>query len=388
MTIATEITCDPFEVQFDDAAVADLRSRLRATIWPDQLPGTGWEYGTDLTYIRGLCDHWANQFDWDGFRSRANAHPQLITEIDGERIHAVHARSPEPHALPLIISHGWPGSIAELWDVIGPLSDPRAHGADPADAFHVIVPSLPGYGFSGPTRQRGIDAAAIAARFDKLMAGLGYTRYVAQGGDWGALITTDLARQHPDRVAAIHLNLLNCPAPPRDERLDGVTDAELQDLAAMRRFQAEESGYQAIQATKPQTVAYGLTDSPAGLAAWIVEKFRTWSDCDGEPDSTFTRDRLLDNITVYWLTRTINSSMRLYFETIGPGRAEPPSRVTVPTGHARYPGEIYKAPRAWAERWFPITYWVDMPRGGHFAAMEVPDLFVADVRSFFRQYRP
>jgi len=388
MTGPSEFNQEPFVVEFDDASVDDLRARLRATIWPDQLSDSGWEYGTDLAYIRELCDHWAERFDWDRFRGRANAHPQMVTEIDGERIHAVHARSPEPDALPLIISHGWPGSIAELWDVIGPLSDPRAHGADPADAFHVIAPSLPGYGFSGPTRHRGINAAAIATRFASLMQGLGYDRYAAQGGDWGALITTELAHQHPNRVTAIHLNLLNCPAPPRDRLFDGVTDAERDDLARARRFQAHETGYQAIQSTKPQTVAYGLTDSPAGLAAWIVEKFHTWSDCHGDLDSLLTRDRLLDNITIYWLTRTINSSMRLYYETIGPDRAKPPSRVTVPTGHARFPAEIYKAPRAWAEAWYPIDHWVDMPRGGHFAAMEVPDLFVADVRTYFRTHRP
>ncbi len=383
----TDDRLHPFEVEVEPADVDDLRRRLRNTIWPDQLDDTAWVYGTDLDTVRSFCEEWAERYDWDGFVVRANAHPQVLTQIDGERIHAIHARSPEPDALPLIITHGWPGSVAELWDVIDPLTDPRAHGGDPADAFHVVAPSLPGYGFSGPTRSRGIDVAAAAERLHVLMGRLGYDRFVAQGGDWGSVVTTRLAHQQPDRVLGIHLNMLVVPAPPEEERFDGLDDADLAQLARGQQFRTEGTGYQAIQGTRPQTLAYGLTDSPAGLAAWILEKFHAWSDCGGDLDSAFDRTRLLDNLSIYWLTRTINSSMRLYYETIGLGGPSGPVAVTVPTGHARYPGEIYLSPRAWAERWYPIVHWVDMPRGGHFAAMEQPELFVDDVRAFARRFR-
>lgn len=383
-----DATLQPFEVAVSEQDIADLRARLLATRWPDQLPSTTWEYGADLDTVAELCGYWADGYDWDGFRARANAHPQVLTEIDGERIHAIHARSPEPDALPLIITHGWPGSVAELWEVIGPLSDPAAHGGDPADAFHVVAPSLPGYGFSGPTRQRGIDPAAIATRFDTLMGRLGYDRYIAQGGDWGSIVTSQLARLRPQRVAAIHINLMIVPAPTDPDALVGLTEAERRGIERGHKFRAEETGYQAIQGTKPQTVAYGLNDSPAGLAAWILEKFRTWSDCGGDLESVFNRDRLLDNLSVYWLTRTIGSSMRLYFETMDPGARRPSEPVTVPTGHAVYPGEVYHTPRAWAQRWYPIVHWTEMPRGGHFAAMEVPELFVDDLRNFAKAFRP
>jgi pimeloyl-ACP methyl ester carboxylesterase len=379
----TDTSLRPFRVTVAPEDITDLRDRLARTRWPDQLPGSGWTLGTDRSYLQALCRHWAEAFDWSLFEERFNRFAQFVTDIEGQSLHFFHVRSPEPDALPLLISHGWPGSVAEFLDVLGPLSDPRAHGADGADAFHVVAPSLPGYGFSGPTNRAGVDIAQIAEWFDVLMTRLGYDRYVAQGGDWGALITARLGADHSNHVMGIHLNMLPVEPPPREERLTGVSEDERAGLERNRRFRQEETGYQAIQSTKPQTLAYGLNDSPAGLAAWIVEKFRTWSDCDGDVERSFTKDRLLDNISVYWLTGTIGSSVRLYQEN-------PPGHfpaVTVPTGHSSFPGEIYQVPRAWAERRYRITSWTTPARGGHFAAMEVPDLFVDEVRTYFRALR-
>lgn len=269
--------------------------------------------------------------------------------------------------------------------MLGPLSDPAAHGGDPADAFHIVAPSLPGYGFSGPTREQGYDAETIATIFATLMERLGYDRYFAQGGDWGGLITALLGANHADVAEAIHMNMLFVAPTSLDEPMAMLDEQGKADYQETKEFRRHEIGYQEIQSTKPQTLAYGLTDSPAGLAAWIVEKFRTWSDCDGDVETSFGRDRLLENVSVYWLTRTINSSMRLYYET--DARAAIPDSVDVPTGHGRYPAEISKTPRSWAEEVYDIVYWNDMPEGGHFAAMEVPDLFVEDVRAFFRGFR-
>ncbi len=377
----------PFRVAASDAAIADLRDRLSRTRWPDQLEGSGWDYGTDGFYLRGLCDYWAQSFDWQAFEDRFNRFPQFTTEIEGQRVHFFHVRSPEPDARPLILSHGWPGSVAEFLDVLGPLSDPAAHGGDRRDAFHVVAPSLPGYGFSGPTRERGYDSRRIAKTFDSLMGRLGYGRYFAQGGDKGTKISILLGATYPERVPAIHLNLVSAPPLDPSNPRQGLTAEEGTELDRVAEFMRCESAYQQIQRTKPQSLAYGLTDSPAGLAAWIVEKFRAWSDCGGEVENSFSRDRLLDNISVYWLTGTIGSSMRLYYEDHGPGRDVPLPPVKVPVGHAHFPAEIITCPRRWAAAKFNITRWTNMPRGGHFPAMEVPDLFVGDVRAFFRDHR-
>ncbi|HXY91628.1 MAG TPA: epoxide hydrolase [Acidimicrobiia bacterium] len=379
------LTFEDFSVTVDDAVVDDLRTRLARTRWPDQIPGVGWDYGTDRAYLQELCEYWRDQFDWRAFEARCNAYPQVVTTIDGQRIHCVHARSPEPTARPLIVSHGWPGSVAEFFEIIGPLVDPASYGGDPADAFHVVVPSLPGYGFSGPTHERGWHGVRVAQAFGALMAGLGYERYYAQGGDWGSLVTTALGALFPEQVAAVHVNLLIATAPEGRDPTDGLTEADQARLADMQHFVAQETGYQAIQSTKPQTLAYGLTDSPAGLAGWIVEKFRTWSDCDGDVERSFTKDRLLDNISIYWITGTINSSTRMYYETIGGGGFASVPPVTVPFGHTVFRGEIYNAPRAWVEDRYDIVYWNAAERGGHFAAMEVPDLFVDEVRRCFRR---
>jgi microsomal epoxide hydrolase len=377
----------PFRVAVTDDEIADLKHRLSRTRWPDQIPDSGWEYGTDSGYLRRLCDYWAGSFDWRAFEGRFNRFPQFTTEIDGQPIHFFHVRSPEACAAPLLLSHGWPGSVAEFLDVLGPLSDPAAHGGDPADAFHVVAPSLPGFGFSGPTHERDFDSRVIARSFQRLMLGLGYERYFAQGGDKGTRISMLLGAGYPQHVKAIHLNLVSAPPPDLADPREGLTADEIAELDRVEAFARTEFAYQQLQRTKPQSLAYGLTDSPAGLAAWIIEKFRSWSDCGGDIERSFSRDRLLDNVSLYWLTGTINSSMRLYYEDHGPGKPDVLPRVDVPVGHAHFPAEIIACPRRWAEAKLNITRWSIMPRGGHFPAMEVPELLVPEIRAFFRPYR-
>jgi microsomal epoxide hydrolase len=371
----------PFRIHVDETVLDDLRQRLSRTRWPDQLPEAGWDYGTELGYLRELCEYWRTSFDWRAVERRLNDLPHFVVEIDRQRIHFVHVRSREPQALPLILLHGWPGSFVEYLQTIGPLADPVAHGGEAADAFDVVVPSLPGYGFSGPTVERGVDARGIAGILAELMGRLGYDRYVAQGGDWGARVTRALATIDVEHLAGIHLNTFT----PRPEDPTALA-AKGERVWEMPR---SERGYQAIQATKPQTLAYGLTDSPAGLAAWIVEKFRAWSDCGGDIERSFTKDELLTNITLYWVTGTINSANRLYYEEgIGSPAADthyPP--VSVPSAFACYPGDISRPSREWVERSVNLVHWTEQPRGGHFAAMEEPELFVADVRAFARKLR-
>ncbi|MDP9435613.1 MAG: epoxide hydrolase [Actinomycetota bacterium] len=376
---------EPFAVAVAQSVLDDLSARLRATRWPDALPGSGWDYGTDLGYLRDLCRTWADGFDWRRQEARLNAWPQHVTEIDGARLHYLHARSPHPGALPLLLTHGWPGSVVEFLSVLGPLVDPPAHGGDPADAFTVVCPSIPGYGWSGPTRERGWDVRRVARALAALMAELGHDRYGAQGGDWGGIATAHLGVLDAAHLVGIHLNMANAPRPRGD---DSTLDAQEQaDLADMRAFKARETGYQAIQGTKPQTLAYALNDSPAGLAGWVVEKFRAWSDCGGDVESVVDRDDLLANLTTYWVTGTAGSAARLYYETFCALPVMPTQRVEVPTAVARFPREIYRPPRAWVEAAFDLRRWTVMPRGGHFAALEQPDLLVEDVRAFFRDLR-
>jgi microsomal epoxide hydrolase len=377
----------PFHVEVADERIADLRGRLARTRWPDAIDGSGWTYGVDADYLRELCRYWAEDYDWRGFEARFNAHPQYVTEIDSQPIHFYHVRSPEPGATPLILSHGWPGSVVEFHQVMAPLADPRAHGGDPADAFHVVAPSLPGFGFSGPTQESGWNSRRIARAFGELMVRLGYDSYFAQGGDKGTLISMLLGAFFPERVTAIHLNLLPVIPPDRPDPTVGLSEEDLAALAANAQFAAEGTGYQLVQRTRPQALAFGLMDSPAGLAAWLVDKLRAWSDCGGDVERSFSRESLLDNISLYWLTGTIASSMRIYFEDHGPGRQLPLPPVMVPIGHAVFPAEILKTPRAWAEERFRIVHWRNMPAGGHFAAMEVPKLYVEELRGFFRGFR-
>jgi microsomal epoxide hydrolase len=375
----------PFRVEVEEKVLEDLRQRLAATRFPDQIEGTTWELGTDLAHLKELVAFWRDRFDWRAAEARLNAFPQFRTHIDGQWIHFHHVRSRHEGALPLLLLHGWPGSVVEFLDVIGPLTDPEAYGGRAADAFHVVCPSLPGYGFSEPTRTRQWDVQRMADAFAALMARLGYARYGAQGGDWGSLITTQIGLRDAAHLAGVHVNMpLAVPQPDRAE----LTPGEQADLGAMALFEAQETGYQRIQGTKPQSLGVALNDSPAGLAAWIVEKFRNWSDCGGDVERSFTRDQLLANVTVYWVTQTITSSMRLYYETFQGGRfGFTTGKVEVPTGVARFPKEILRFPRRWVERHYHVTRWTEMPRGGHFAAMEEPELFVEDVRAFFSTVR-
>jgi pimeloyl-ACP methyl ester carboxylesterase len=370
---------EPFEVHVDDRVLDDLRDRLERTRLPDQIEGTGWEYGMPADYLDELVRYWRASYDWRVHERRLNQLDHFRTAVDGQPVHFVHARSRHAGARPLLLTHGWPGSIVEFLDVIPRLTDPEAHGGRPEDAFHVVAPSLPGYGFSGPTCTRGWGVNRIAAACTELMRRLGYERFGAQGGDWGAQVATALGARHAEHCAAIHVNM---PIADRPEDSSPLTDEEQADLAAMRAFQREETGYALEQATKPQTLGVALNDSPAGLLAWIVEKFRTWSDCDGHPEHAFTRDDLITNVMVYWVTGTITSSARLYWERQH-ADTEPLARVEVPTGVARYPREILRYPRSWVERRYDVTHWAVMPRGGHFAAMEQPDLFTEDLRRFF-----
>lgn len=371
---------EPFRIAVDDEVLDDLHERLVRTRFPDQLEGAGWEYGMPVDVLRDYVSYWRDEYDWRAEEARLNELPQYRTEIDGQPVHFVHARSSHEDARPLLLVHGWPGSIVEFLDVIPRLTDPVAHGGEASDAFHVIAPSLPGYGFSGPTRERGWDAWRIAEVFAELMARLGYGRYLAQGGDWGSQVVTRVGVIDPDHCAAIHLNLVVARTPKEPVEL---TEAEQADLAAMASFMGEETGYMQEQSTKPQTLGVALNDSPAGLLAWILEKFRTWSDCDGELEAVYTRDQLITNVMTYWVTETATSSARLYREFMKATRRAP-EYVGVPTGIAVYPKEVIRFPRAWVERAFNVTHWAELPRGGHFAAMEQPDLFVDDLRTCFR----
>ncbi|HEX9553781.1 MAG TPA: epoxide hydrolase [Streptosporangiaceae bacterium] len=378
---ATEIR--PFRIDIPQADLDELRARLESTRWPDQVPDSGWDYGIPLDYVQQLAEYWRTSYDWRVHEQALNAFPQFTTGIDGQRVHFLHVSSPEPDAIPLIMTHGWPGSIVEFINIIGPLTNPRAHGADPADAFHLVVPSIPGYGFSGPTQDRGWNVHRIAQAWDELMRRLGYQRYGAQGGDWGSAISRELGLIAGDHIIGVHLNML-FPWVPEDPT--DLTDAERSRVETMRRFRATGSGYGAIQSTRPQTLAYGLTDSPAGQLAWIAEKFGEWTD-DGLPDEAVDRDQLLTNIMVYWLTRTAGSSARLYYEAARSGSSGPPKVSTAPTGLAVFAREIARPIRRFAELSNNIVHWTEFDRGGHFAAMEQPDLLVGDVRAFFSQLR-
>lgn len=374
----------PFRVEATDEELADLRRRLAATRWPDQIPGSGWDYGTDEGYLRELCWYWESKFDWRRVEAGINQWPQFLTTIDGQRIHFVHARSPEPSATPLLLVHGWPGSVLEFLKVLRPLTDPEAYGGSTADAFHVVCPSIPGYGWSGPTRERGWDPTRTAAAFTQLMHGLGYARFGVQGGDWGSTIAVQLASDFPDRLVGMHLNFVISAGPQPEDGEPTAEEAEI--LAKAKAYSPAEEGYVAIQSTKPQTIAYALNDSPAGLASWIVEKFRTWTDCNGDVESVLTRDEILAGVTAYWLTQTAGSSARLYYEAFKSGNIPPAAeRIDLPVGCAIFPAEMYQSSRRWAERHYNVQRWTKMARGGHFAAMEQPEALVTDIQAFFRQ---
>ena len=379
----------PFRIDIPQADLDDLRDRLARTRWPDELPGVGWTRGVPLGYLKELAWYWADGYDWPKQEARLNEFPQFTTTIDGQNIHFLHVRSPEPDALPLIMTHGWPGSIVEFLNVIGPLTDPAAHRGDPADAFHLVIPSLPGYGLSGPTHQIGWTTDRVAKAWAELMARLGYQRYGAQGGDWGAFVTPQLGRVDPGHVVGVHVNAATfgfIPFGPVDpEELATFTDAERARLERLNTSTAGPgNGYFEVQANRPQTLAYALTDSPVGQLAWIVERFKEWTHAAEVPENAVDRDQLLTNVMLYWLTGTARSSADLYHENAHAGFS-PQRPGTTPTGVAVF-AEDY-AIRRYAERTNHIVHWTEFDRGGHFAAMEAPDLLVGDVRSFFRGLR-
>ena len=384
-TVQSPAAIEPFEIAVEQSALDNLVARLDATRWPAELPGERWSRGVPLDYLRDLTAYWRDDYDWRIHEARLNALPQFTTEIDGQRIHFIHLRSPHDAALGLILSHGWPGSVVEFLDTIGPLTDPTAHGGDAADAFHVVIPSLPGYGLSGPVTETGWDTGRIAGAFAVLMERLGYDRYGAQGGDWGSAISQDLGRRDPEHLVGVHINML-LTFPPRDpEVIKTLTEDEQAALAMLARYREELSGYRLQQATRPQTLAYGLTDSPAGQLAWIVEKFMEWTDSDSAPEDAVDRDLMLTNVMLYWLTATAGTSANLYYEQAHAASAQWPTPPEVPTGVAVFPHDLARPIRRFAQG--NVVHWTDMPRGGHFAAMEEPDLLVEDVRAFFRALR-
>ena len=377
----------PFRVAVPDADLEDLRARLARTRFPDPATVDDWSQGVPLPWLREVVAYWRERYDWRRAEALLNGFPQFTTPLDGPGdpldVHFLHVRSPEEDALPLILTHGWPGSVFEFHKVLGPLTDPAAHGGDRADAFHVVCPSLPGYGFSGKPTVPGWGVDTIARAWHQLMGRLGYDRWVAQGGDWGAMVTTLIGVQDLGGCAGIHLNMpIVAPDP---ETMDDLTEPEQSALAGLQHYQQWDSGYSKQQATRPQTLAYGLADSPAGQAAWILEKFWSWSDCDGHPEHVFTRDELLDNVTLYWLTDSAGSSARLYWESFGNPNMDP---VGLPTGLTIFPKEIFRTSRRWAEKRFTkLIHFSEQPRGGHFAAFERPEAWLEEVRRCFRALR-
>jgi epoxide hydrolase len=376
----------PYRVELPQTDLDDLRRRLSVIRWPDEVVGAGWSRGVPVGYLRELAEYWRDEFDWRAFEARLNAYPQLITEVDGATVHVVHLRSPEPHAVPLLITHGWPGSVLEFLGVLGPLTDPRAHGGDPVRAFHVVLPTVPGFGLSGPTREAGWDAVRIARAWAQIMRRLGYDDYVVQGGDIGSWISLATAMVDAERVAGVHVNFLVTP-PSGPSDLDGLDQGDLARIGRLQEFFQKGSGYMQVQATRPQTIAYSLTDSPVGHLAWSVEKYREWSACDERPEEVIDRDDILANVTLAWLTATAGSSAQFYYEIApqipGAPTATPPPPLIPPLGVSVYPADPVPPVRALAERTYPrIVQWREHSAGGHFAQLERPETFVADLREF------
>ncbi|HMO45952.1 MAG TPA: epoxide hydrolase [Rubrivivax sp.] len=373
----------PAGIRASDEQLSDLKRRLLATRWPDKEPVADWSQGVPLAYMRELCEYWAHRYDWRACEASLNRFDQFKTEIDGVEIHFIHVRSAHADALPLLVTHGWPGSIAEFHKIIEPLADPAAHGGDVADAFHVVCPSLPGYGFSGKPVEPGWSVERIARAWGTLMQRLGYGRYVAQGGDWGSMVTTAIGQL--DRGPCLGIHLTMPMVVPDPATLAQLTASEKSALADLKRYRAEGSAYARQQGTRPQTLAYGLADSPAGQAAWIVDKYQAWMDCDGHPEKVLSRDELLDQVMLYWLPDSAASSARLYWESFARVNREP---VDLPTGISLFPKEIFRLSRRWAEQRFKhIVHWREFDRGGHFAALERPAELVEEIRSCFRPLR-
>lgn len=376
----------PFRIHASDAELDDLRNRLRATRWPEKETVDNWSQGTPLSYLQDVVAYWAEGYDWRAREAKLNVLTQWRAQVDGFGLHFIHMRSPHAGAMPLLLSHGWPGSVVEFAETIPRLLDPVAFGGNAEDAFHVVAPSLPGFGYSDKPGETGMGVHRIAALFDRLMRDLGYDRYGAQGGDWGSVVTTCIGQQNLGACAAIHVNMVR-PKPSAED----MKSADPTIQTALKRAQAyqdQDSGYAKQQSTRPQSLGYALADSPVGQAGWILEKFWRWSDCDGQPETAFSRDQLLDNIMLYWLPNTAASSGRLYWESFGKPLMKETERVYLPAGISMFPKEIIPAPRHWAEKTFAnITYWNEPAKGGHFAAFEQPEIFAAELRRFFGAHR-
>jgi pimeloyl-ACP methyl ester carboxylesterase len=385
-TAPAELRVEPFTIEVDEGILDDLRRRIHQTRWPDQLPGVGWEQGTEREYLRELLADWADRFDWRAQERALNRLSHYRAELDGLGVHFVHQRGKGEAPIPLVLTHGWPSTFLELLPLVPLLTDPVAHGID-APAFDLVIPSLPGYGFSDRPRRTGVTVQYTAMLWDQLMRGLGYQRYGAGGGDFGCGVATFLGRDHPESLIGLHLSTLDV-APYSGPGSRPLSEAERTHLERNTAWWQAEGGYKAIQATKPQTVGYGLNDSPAGLAAWLLEKWRSWSDCEGEIERRFSRDFLLSTLTLYWVTETITSSMRTYYDDRRFGPVGPYDFVSVPTAVAVFANEYIpegSPPREWAERLYAIRRWTEMPRGGHFAAQEEPELLAQDIGTFFSE---
>lgn len=375
----------PFKIAVDEAVLRDLKERLARARFPDQIDGAGWDYGVELGFLKELTTYWKDKYDWRLHEKKLNELPQFTTEIDGVRIHFVHQRSKEKNATPLLIIHGWPGSFYEFHKVIGPLTDPVAHGGKAEDAFHVVCPSLPGFGFSGKPDKSGYSMSRMSELMAKLMARLGYGKYLAQGGDWGSGIANWLGTYDSEHVSGVHLNFLTVGPPNKDDPYNGVSDEERKRFEKRRDELQNHRAYGAIQGTRPQTLGYALNDSPTGLAAWVVDKFWAWSDHNGKLENSFTKDELLTNVMIYWVTETPTSASRIYYERQQYTGDRKAGRV--PVGVALFPKEINVLPKKWAEAQYQLVHWTEMPRGGHFAALEQPALLVEDIRAFARKIR-
>jgi pimeloyl-ACP methyl ester carboxylesterase len=387
-TSAQATGIQPYRISVPQADIDDLRERLARTRWAGDLPGTGWNRGVPTAYLRELATYWAQAYDWRVQEAALNSYPQFITTVDGAALHFMHVRSAEPGATPLLLLHGWPGSIVEFLDMIGPLTDPAAHGGDPADAFDLVIPSLPGYGFSGPLTRAGWTDGRTAAALAELMARLGYRRYGIQGGDVGAFIAPLIGRAVPDRVIGVHLNALVTFPTGDPADMAAMSEVDRGRLAAMEEWQQRSGAYMQVQGTRPQTIAHSLTDSPAGLLAWIVEKFQEWTDpAAALPEDAVDRDRILTDVSIYWFTGTAGSAAHTYYERFNdPAMWTPPERSTVPTAVAVFTTDVTVRP--FADKVHNVVRWSEFTRGGHFAALEAPDVLTADVREFFRGLVP
>jgi pimeloyl-ACP methyl ester carboxylesterase len=369
----------PYTIELDDEVIEDLHRRLAATRWPEAETPDDWSQGMPLAYTQAVVDYWHNGYDMQRLATRLNEQPNFLTEIDGLDIHFMHIRSSHDNAEPLILTHGWPGSVVEFLKVIGPLSEPQDHGLQDAQAYHLVIPSLPGFGFSGKPTETGWGTTKIGEAWAQLMARLGYTSYFAQGGDWGAIVTSAIGRVDAEHCRAIHLNMI---VSPPDPNATDLTPLEISGLEGFQYYQDWDSGYSKQQSTRPQTLGYALVDSPAGQAAWIIEKFWAWTDCNGDPENVLSRDELLDNVMVYWVNAAGASSGRIYWESFGAGLGD--SQVTVPMGGTVFPKEIFRTSKRFAERVYPnIIHWNEKDTGGHFAAFEQPEVFVDEVRACF-----